>query len=151
MTSAAFELSAALEADEVGDVRRLVYKLQRRWTSNTELSARTAVAIHELLENAIKFSADGKTWVRLETEADQIRITTRNRASRDDADTLVALVRDLSAATDAMTFYVGLMANAPNTRGGLGIGRVAAECEMSVRCTVVDDLVEIEARTWGAA
>ena len=148
MTST-FELNAAVGLEEVGDIRRFVYALQRRWTSDRDLRERVMLAAHELLENAAKYASDGRAWFRIEANGAELTIRTRNRASAQNAIALAAVVSALASTDDAMGFYVELMGRAG--RGGLGLGRVAAECEMSVRCSVVDDVVEIEARTRGAA
>jgi hypothetical protein len=106
------------------------------------------MATHELLENAVKFSTDGNASLRVEVvDGEQIRITTRNSARTADREGLRALAEQLAAAPDAMGFYLQRMQEAPTERGGLGIGRVAAEGEMTIGVSVDGDVVEVRAQS----
>jgi hypothetical protein len=44
-----------------------------------------------------------------------------------------------------MAAYLTMMRAAPDARGGLGIGRVAAEAEMKVTVAVLDNVVVVRA------
>ena len=146
MTRGVLELDCTIALEDVADVRRLVERIQRRLGTSESDAARIAMAAHELLENAIKFSVDGTARLRIEvTDTAQVRIHTRNRATADHREGLAALAVELAAATDPMTFYVSLRARAPTARGGLGLGRVAAEGDMSIGFVFHDDVVEVNA------
>jgi len=142
-----FELTCTVTVEEVSEIRRLVERLHRRFVPNDEDISRVAMATHELLENAIKFSTDGRAMLRIDVPSDgEVRITTRNRANKADLAGLQRLADELQAADDKMVFYVGLMQRNPESRGGLGIGRVAAEADMQIALQLNGDVVEVSAR-----
>lgn len=148
-----FELAGTFTNDQVADVRRFTERLLA-WIPDADTRARMAVATHELFENAIKFSDDGVTALEIETKRAprlHVRIATRNRANPTDLMTLHQLHASLREATDAMTLYLALMKAAPRARGGLGIGRVAAEAEMRVSMSFAGSEVMICAELEDAA
>jgi len=143
---AVFQLDTTIALEDVKEVRKLVERIHLRLGSSRDDAARVAMAAHELLENAIKFSIDGTSHLRIEVSSDAIvTIITRNRAAADHRADLAAIAAELAAATDPMMFYVGLMAKAPAKQGGLGIGRIAAEGDMAIGFTFTDDVVEVHA------
>jgi len=142
--SESFELNGNLTVDDVPEVRRFVEKLHRRNSSAEDIS-RVAMATHELLENAVKFSTDGTASLRIEVGASQVTITTRNRARPNDLEELSELARDLTSALDPMLFYLEQMRRSPKRSGGLGLGRVAAEAEMKIELILDGDIVQIRA------
>ena len=146
MKPVCFELACAMKLDDVRDVRHLVEKLHKRFLLDREDVSRLAMAAHELLENAVKFSADGSATLRIEV-GDEICVTTRNRARTPDVADLVAIAAELDAAPDPMLFYLGLMKRSPSSRGGLGLGRIAAEGEMKIGFEVDGDVVQVRARS----
>lgn len=142
-----FELEGTFTSDHIADVRRFTERLLA-WVPDRDLRSRMAIATHELFENAIKFSDDGQTALLVEMvrlPRLQVRIVTRNRAKDSDLTALHRLDADLREATDTMALYVTLMKTAPDARGGLGIGRVAAEAEMKVSMSFEGNVVQISA------
>jgi hypothetical protein len=144
MTKESFELSGALSVEDVPEVRRFVEKLHRR-VSNPDDVSRVAMATHELLENAVKFSTDGSTTLRVEIGGSVVTIMTRNRARPHDLVELGQIARDLTEALDPMLFYLDQMRRAPQRAGGLGLGRVAAEGEMKIELVLDGDVVQVRA------
>ena len=148
MKLSSFEIVCTITLDDVPDIRRFVEKLHRRIVHNDDEIQRLSMATHELLENAVKFSADGSASLRIEVVgASDLVITTRNRARTHDLEDLLTIAAEIKAAADPMVFYVGLMKRAPNARGGLGLGRVIAEGEMQIGFELDGDVVEICARS----
>ena len=146
MTAACFELSCAITVEDVPDVRRFVEKLHRRLVASPDDVARVAMTTHELLENAVKFSVDGNATLKVEVvDGRNVHITTRNVARSADAEGLRALTAQLEATGDPMLFYLQRMQEAPKARGGLGIGRVAAEGEMQIGVSFDGNVVEVHA------
>jgi anti-sigma regulatory factor (Ser/Thr protein kinase) len=141
------ELQGSLTLDDVPYVRRFVEKIHRGVVRNDDDISRLAMATHELLENAVKFSVDGGASLRIEIEDDSVCITTRNRAALADLDDLRAIASELEQAANPMVVYLALMKRAPTLRGGLGLGRVAAEADMQIGLELDGDIVQIQART----
>ena len=152
MTRGVFEIDCSIVLEDVSEVRRLVERIQLRLGSTLDDAARVAMATHELLENAIKFSVDGTARLRIDvTDGGVVRILTSNRATEGDRAELAVLAAELAAAVTPMAFYVSLMARAPNERGGLGIGRIAAEGDMAIDFVFHGDVVEVHASSALAA
>ena len=144
-----FALDGTTTQDQIADIRRFVERFYAGW-QDRELVSRVAMATHELFENAVKFSSDGITSLAVDVLRDEvphhIRITTKNRAHRANVASLNELSDALGRATDMMTFYVNLMRRSDRAaRGGLGIGRVAAEADMRLEMNIDDDLVTVRA------
>src|SRR5262249_47857452 len=78
MTAGRFELYCAIEVEDVPDVRRLVEKVHRRIVTDHDDIARVSMTIHELFENAVKFSVDGNAWLTVALDHQRVQITTRN-------------------------------------------------------------------------
>lgn len=148
MTGGCFEITCAIGIEDVPEVRRFVEKLHRRLVPSSEDVARVAMAAHELLENAVKFSTDGNASLRIElVDGGQVRITTRNLARTADREGLITLTNQLAASGDPMRFYLERMQEAPLSRGGLGLGRVAAEAEMTIGVACEGEIVEVRAQS----
>lgn len=152
MSRVVFELDCTIAVEDVAEVRRLVERIQLRRGADETDAARIAMAAHELLENAIKFSIDGTARIRVEvSDSSEVTILTRNRASAGDREELAVLAAELASAVDPMAFYVSLMGRAPTKRGGLGLGRIAAEGDMAIGFVFHDDVVEVHASSALAA
>jgi hypothetical protein len=138
------ELSFAPSIELISIVRRFVGNFFELALASPETSARLAMAVHELLENAVKFSTDGDSTIRVDmTPAENltlVKVTTKNRAREDDIRVLDETFGMMRAATDPMAFYMKLMERATRSeRSQLGLGRVAAEAGMQMSYDRTDD------------
>ena len=140
------QLDGSFTLDDVSDVRRFIEKLHRSKISSDDDVGRVAMATHELLENAVKFSADGETSLRVELEASQIAITTRNRAKPENLGELQQIARELAESLDPMLYYLERMKSTRSRPGGLGLGRVAAEGGMKIELALDGEIVQIRAQ-----
>jgi hypothetical protein len=145
-----FELDGEITRDQIPDVRKFVERMHRKLLGNGELVSRIAMAAHELFENAVKFSTDGSAKLSVDISRDssplRICITTENRASDEDLEELREMRKAIYEADDMMLYYINLMKKSdPRVRGGLGLGRVAAEAEMKLHVELENDLVVIRA------
>lgn len=131
-----------LTMEDVPEVRRFIERLHRQHADD---ATRVAMATHELLENAIKFSTDGTTSLCVEVGSSKVTITTRNRAATQNLDELRQIARDLTEALDPMLFYLDQMRRNPMKSGGLGLGRVAAEADMRLELVLEGDIVQVKA------
>jgi hypothetical protein len=148
-----FEMTFAPNLELVSVVRQFIGTFYAHVYGDPDTIDRVALAAHELLENAVKYSTDGETTIRMDvvpgpTTAFVIR--TRNRATPDHARILKSRLDELNASGDVDAHYMSLLARSAKSKhgGGLGLGRVASEAEMDLSFSVDDDLlVELAART----
>jgi anti-sigma regulatory factor (Ser/Thr protein kinase) len=147
-----FELNFKPNVALVSVVRRFVSEFYQRFLSDPDGTSRVALATHELLENAVKYSIDGETTIRIEVEQSkpkQVRIMLRNRAAPNDIAAIREILDGVAQAEDAGVFYQQLIAAKAKRkeRSGLGLARICAEGEMKVTYTVDGDHTCIAAVT----
>jgi anti-sigma regulatory factor (Ser/Thr protein kinase) len=147
-----FELSFSPNVRLVSSVRRFVSEFYTQMLADADITSRLAVATHELLENAVRYSLDSNTTIRIgmkrQASGYAVTIDTRNRAHAPNVDGVRRALDELAAATDAQQHYQVLMRrNMKRTDGsGLGLGRVRAESGMAVSYEIEDNVVRVRAQ-----
>ncbi|HZU81618.1 MAG TPA: hypothetical protein VE987_01820 [Polyangiaceae bacterium] len=129
--------------------RKFVSDFYEHVLGDADTVSRVALATHELLENVIKYSSDGRSHLEIElmetSLGDVLRIRARNRTTVQRAGELKALVSELEASTDPFALYLKMMRRSGLQQEGSGLGliRIRAETDMDVRCDVDGDVVTI--------
>lgn len=154
METAYFELNFKPNVQLVSVVRRFVTEFYQRFLNDPDGTSRVALATHELLENAVKYSRDGETTIRIEVAQNEtpkrVSIQLRNRAELAHIAAIREIVDGVSRADDATAFYHQLIATKAKKKAagsGLGLARICAEAEMKINYDVQGDTVLIEAST----
>jgi hypothetical protein len=118
-------------------VRRFVSEIVDRLIRRPEVASKLEVAVHELVENSLKYSQGAGAHIEIEvydTEGKmRVLVRTTNRVSDEYAATVGQLVKDMQeAAGDPVKYYLqALERSAVRTHGsGLGLARVFAESGM---------------------
>ncbi|HVU00771.1 MAG TPA: hypothetical protein VHE30_03435 [Polyangiaceae bacterium] len=148
--SPAFELVFRPSVELISVVRRFVAEFYERTLDDLEIASRLALATHELLENAAKYSADGETklYVRVDRADGSVVVRTENRATTTQIDALREWFSEFEAAGDADTIYAEMIrrtAARKSGSGGLGLARIWSESEMAIDLAVEADRVRIQA------
>lgn len=141
------DLSFKPDAHLVSVVRRFVSEFYERMLPDREGIERVALATHELLENAIKYSCDGETSIRIEIEEDDdralVHIKTKNRALPEHITVLRRMVSELQAAEDPFLEYQNVMRRSLLEGDGsrLGLARLRAEADVDMRVDTEDETI----------
>jgi len=149
---ACFELRFKPNIQMVTVVRQFVSAFYAHLLDSSDTTDRIALATHELLENAVKYSTDGETAIRIEVRDEDdppnVTIRTWNRTGPAGRAAAVAALEASRDATDALAFYLERMAEAARrtTGSGLGLARIRAEAEMEIGYELVDDELCVIAR-----
>ncbi len=148
-----FEFTLAPSPALVELVRGHAVDFAERLIDSSEWRSKLEVAVHELLENSVKYAASGTIAFRLEVTQPPrqlARITTRNAATEEHRTWLHSEIQQLSKR-DSGEYYRDAMVRAIRTTGHsrLGLSRVAAESSMILACkTLSDGQVEVTAEAW---
>ena len=139
----------------VTTVRLFVLQLCQRLHDDEDVAERVAIATHELLENAMKYSTDGVAELEIDlgevrdAEADEVQLRISNKV---DPAALALLQRKLDgihgAGDDAVGHYTRLMIeSAAQTSGsGLGLARLWAETQARLSCEIAGATVTVVAK-----
>lgn len=150
-----FDLTFAPNLRIVSVVRRFVLALYERLIEPGDVSAQMALVTHELLENAVKYSSDESTFIRVSMASGReparyvLTVQTRNRARPDDLVNAERLIRRVRDTEDPAMLYQELIAASVESSvgSGLGIARIRAETDMQIGLTIEGDQIEIVAET----
>jgi hypothetical protein len=148
-----FELNFRPNFELISIVRRFVSDFYDKMLGDKDAVSRVALATHELLENAVKYSSDGGTALSItvahEEAGSVISIRISNRSTRENIEAVSALFEEMKAFPDPFLHYQSAMERTAKRKEGSGLGlvRVRAEGEMTMSYTIDADCVCIVAQT----
>lgn len=150
---AQFELNFRPNVELISLVRRFVSEFYDRVLTDRDAVARLALATHELLENAVKYSIDGATslTIRVDRSGPQpvVSLQIGNRGDPEHLKSVIDFFKELKDFKNPLDHYQHVMERtlALTEGSGLGLARVRAEGEMNMTYEIDGDRVTIEAST----
>jgi anti-sigma regulatory factor (Ser/Thr protein kinase) len=141
-----FRLQLPPQARMVSIVRRFVEESFEKLVCDVDEVHRISLAVHELLENAAKYSVGKHTGLRVRIEphgAASIEMT--NETTPEHVARLRACVGEIQAAAEPFAHYQALMRRtvAVDEESGLGLARIRAEGDLNLTLEVNGNMVTI--------
>lgn len=148
--AASFELRFYPNAELITVVRKFVDNFYANVLGDKDVSSRVAITTHELLENSAKYSVDGEVrlWVQIDAKHSRAIVRTTNRAAPEQIERVRACFEEIEHAPDVREYYTEMMRRSAQRKsgwGGLGLARIWAESDMTIRLSVNGEEVEIHA------
>lgn len=145
-----FHLEVSMSVQHMTAIRRFVAELAHSVVGDAGVAARLALAAHELLENAVKYSSNSQRLVTLRLaieEKSTIRVTVMNASDEAVMEPLRRLLDELNNAPDRSAHYQQMIKRSiENEYGsGLGLARISAEGEMHLSCEIHRGLLSVTA------
>jgi anti-sigma regulatory factor (Ser/Thr protein kinase) len=119
----------------VDEIRRFVESFCSCACPGQSREAQIALAVHELMQNAIPQAGGEDVDLTLQVDplANRIEIAVSNPCSDDQFHELLERVERLNSEPDALRSYLRAMSEAPATsRGGLGLARIRFEGQLEL-------------------
>jgi hypothetical protein len=119
----------------IDEIRRFVESFCSCSCEVQHREAQLALAVHELMQNAVPYAHDEEVDLVLEVdpEGDRVEVAVTNRCTEPEYQALRERVEAMNREPDALKHYLGAMKRAPrNTRGVLGLARVRFEAQLQV-------------------
>lgn len=133
----------------VNSTREYVLAMLTHTMGDAAMASQVALAAHELVENAMKYSAPGqKIRLHIEERAGSVVITVENDARKEDIANLISEVTAVCDAKDPMAYYRGKIEQAITRTDGracLGLARIRFESQMQIKWAVSGRRVRISA------
>jgi anti-sigma regulatory factor (Ser/Thr protein kinase) len=132
----------------IDEIRRFAESFSACACPGADREAQVALAVHELMQNAVPHSLGEEVELVLEVSRDQDAVSIRvtNRCTDADYEDLRERVERMNEEPDALAHYVRTMRDHPShTRGGLGLARVRFEAQLDISVRREAGRVTVEA------
>lgn len=133
----------------VNATREYVLAMLTHTIGDAPVAGQVALAAHELVENAMKYSAPGqKIRIHIEERAGAIMVTVENEARKEDIANLISEITAVCETKDPMAYYRSKIEQAITRTDGrncLGLARIRFESQMQIKWAVSGRRVRISA------
>jgi anti-sigma regulatory factor (Ser/Thr protein kinase) len=121
----------------IDEIRRFVESFCACASLGPDREAQVALAVHELMQNAVPHAHGDEVELDLEVDprADRVTIRVMNGCSDDEFAALRTRVEAMYREADALSHYLTTMKAQPASasRGGLGLARVRFEAQLDIQ------------------
>jgi len=134
----------------VDEIRRFVESFCSCACPGETREAQVALAVHELMQNAIPHAGGDSIDLTLQVDpsADRIEIAVSNPATDEQYADFRGRLERINTEPDPLQSYLRAMAEAPmNQRGGLGLARIRFEAQLELSITREGSRITVLA--WG--
>lgn len=131
----------------VDDIRHFVETFCASACPEAAREEQLALAVHELVQNAIANAATPEVELRLEVDhsSERVRVCVSNDARADQIEVLRTRLDRTLAHPNPLDGYVAAMREDPESRGGIGLARIRFEAALELVLRVDGERVTIEA------
>ncbi len=132
----------------IDEIRRFVESFCACACPQADREAHLALAVHELMQNAVSGSSEHTVELTLEVDSakDRVSVKVANACTAAQAKVLRARVDQMYREPDALKHYLEAMRQTPrDKRGGLGLARVRFESQLDLHVEFADGRVTVQA------
>ncbi len=131
----------------IDEIRRFAETFCAAACPGAEREEQVALAVHELVQNAISYASTPEIEMELELDrrAGRVRVSVTNACRPDQIPVLRSRLARAQENRDPLAAYVEAMREAPQTRGGLGLSRVRFEGALDLGLDVRGAFVTVHA------
>jgi anti-sigma regulatory factor (Ser/Thr protein kinase) len=132
----------------IDEIRRFVESFCACACTGANRESQLALAVHELMQNAVPHSHDEEVDLVLEVDpdADRVAVAVTNRTTDAEFTAIRDRIARMNSEPDALRHYVRAMKESPVTvRGGLGLARIRFEAQLELSVTRSDTRVTVHA------
>lgn len=126
----------------IDEIRRFVESFCACAATGANRESQLALAVHELMQNAVPHSHEEEVELTLEVEpeVDRVAVSVSNACTDVEFNALAERIQKMNREPDALQHYLRAMKDTPvHTRGGLGLARIRFEAQLELSVS----------RSWG--
>src|SRR5512133_544349 len=119
----------------IDEIRRFVESFCACACTGANRESQLALAVHELMQNAVPHSHDEQVdlVLQVQAETDHVEVSVTNCCTDSEYKAIHDRIAKMNSEPDALRHYVTAMKESPaNVRGGLGLARVRFEAQLEL-------------------
>ena len=132
----------------IDEIRRFVKSFCACACASLDREEHLALAVHELMQNAVACSGSHPVELSLEVDsaADRVSVRVTNACTPEQAAALQQRIERMRQEPDALRHYLAAMTRTPaSERGGLGLARVRFESQLGLEVVFESGRVTVQA------
>lgn len=116
-------------------------------TGNQKKADKIAMAVSELVENAVKYSENSETHLRITMDSnhEKVEVNVKNRANPEQAGMLVNFLNELNGMSPLEAYMEKMRVSVGQSKSQLGLARIRYEAGADIRAEFTDGIVDVAA------